>query len=118
MNLILQTNFLIQKKKKSSEDKNTAAAKKGLCSGLATALDATKKLNLRNWAYTTKWVQLSKETLKKFVINQPLAIPDFECIRIRTQYLKIYQNPKVSKLTVLEALGVRVNLYSMVAENK
>ena len=111
MNLILQTNFLIQKKKKPSGDKDPAAAKKGLSSGMATAVDVTKELNLRNWAYTTRWVQLNKAILT-------LAIPDFECIRIQTLKLKILQNPKASKLIILEALGVKVNLYSMVAENK
>jgi len=78
---------------------------------MATAVDATKKLNERNWAYTTRWVQLDKAILT-------LAIPDFECIRIQTLKLKILQNPKASKLIILEALGVKVNLYSMVAENK
>ena len=115
---MLQTNFLIQTKKQPSGDKDPAAAKKGLSSGMATAVDATKNLNLRNWAHTTRWVQLDNSTLKKFVINHPLAITDFECIRIQTLKLKILQNPKASKLIILEALGVKVNLYSMVAENK
>jgi len=89
LNLILETNFLIQKKKPPSGDKDPFAAKKGLSSGMATAVDATKKLNERNWAHTTRWVELKNSTLNGFVMNLPLALTDFECIRIRTLYLKI-----------------------------
>ena len=43
-----------------------------------------------------------------------MALPDFECIRIRTLHLKLAEDLLAPKQTVLEALGLRVNLYSMV----
>ena len=72
-----------------------------------------RKLNERNWQYHAKWLELKKDRL--FVTHTPLAFPDLECIRIRTLHLKIdqFQYAKL-KITILEALGVRVNLYSMV----
>jgi len=72
-------------------------------------------LNQRNWQYHAVWYQRSED--KVYQKLAPIAFPDLECIRIRTLHLKIDQYLFAPKLTNLEALGVRVNLYSMVAEN-
>ena len=52
------------------------------------------------------------------VKNHPkVSLPDFECIRIRTLHSKLAQYLEAPKLTVLEVLDLRVNLYSMVIVN-
>ena len=72
-------------------------------------------LNQRNWQYHAVWYQRSEDKVYKKLA--PIAFPDLECIRIRTLHLKIDQYLFAPKVTNLEALGVRVNLYSMVTEN-
>ena len=74
-----------------------------------------EKLNQRNWQYLADWKEINKD--KVYKKHPPVAFPDFECIRIRTLHLKIDQYLFAPKLTILEALGVRVNLYSMVIVN-
>ena len=111
---ILKTNFLIQKKEKSSETKDQASAKKVESNEAAAAIKSVEKLNSRNWLYTLRWLELNKDQPKEVKIHPSVALPDFECIRIRTLHLKIAEYLFAPKQTVLEVLGLRVNLYSMV----
>ena len=77
-----------------------------------------EKLNQRNWLYILRWFQLKKDEPAEVISHPPAALPDFECIRIRTLHLQVALYLKAPKVTVLEALGLRVNLYSMVGENR
>ena len=115
---ILKTNFLIQKKEKSSETKVQASAKQAESNEAAAAINSVKKLNTRNWLYTLRWLELYKDEPKEVKIHPSVALPDFECIRIRILHLKLADYLFAPKQTVLEALGLRVNLYSMVTENR
>ena len=73
-----------------------------------------KKLNDRNWQYINIYFGLNKYT-KKCEKHEPVFFPDFECIRMRTMVLVICKYlKKTPKLTILEGLRVKVNLYSMV----
>ena len=114
----MKTNFLIIKKEKSSETKDQASAKKAESNEVAAAIKSVEKLNTRNWLYTLRWLELKKDEPTEVKIHPSVALPDFECIRIRTLNLKLSQYLFAPKLTVLEALGLRVNLYSMVTENR
>ena len=64
------------------------------------------------------WFEFNKYKSKKLEIHSPMVLPDFECIRIRTLHLKLAEYLFAPKRTALEALGLRVNLYSMVTVNK
>lgn len=45
------------------------------------------------------------------------CLPDFECIQIRKKYLEIQNDATVSKYMKCEAIGLDVNMYSMVVTN-
>ena len=77
-----------------------------------------RKLIDRNWLYLLKWYERTQDEINKLKIHKLVPVPDFECIRIRTLHLLVATNPKASKFTFLETLGLRVNLYSMVIENQ
>ena len=113
----MNQNFKIQIKEKSSKKKDGASAKPGSSKEAAAAIKNMEKLNERNWLHEVKWFESVKDDIKKFVNHKSLSLTDFECIRIRTLTLEIKKNATATKVTNFEALGLKMNLFSMVVQN-
>ena len=72
-----------------------------------------KSLNERNWQYFVVHFSLGNPSKV-----DARCLPDYECMVINTTYKKIQKNNKTTKVDEMPVIGLKVNFYSGIVENK